>query len=75
MRSMVEGAQCGGRAHRQSRLFLQVPASRGRNLAARPRHIPHRSAAVCTGASHSPAISSSISETVIEQPAMSSEVT
>ena len=36
---------------------------------------PQRSAAVCTGASHSDNVSSSIIESVIEQPAMSREVT
>ena len=38
-------------------------------------YIFHRSAAVCTGSSHSSSISSSSMVTVIEQPAMSSEVT
>ena len=36
---------------------------------------PHRSAAVCTGASQSDRASSSISERVAEQPAMSRDVT
>jgi len=38
-------------------------------------HSPHRSAAVRTGASHNRVVSSSSAVTVIEQPAMSSEVT
>ena len=38
-------------------------------------HIPQRSAAVCTGASHSANVSASAAVTVIEQPAISSEVT
>ncbi len=38
------------------------------------RHAPHRSAGVLTGASHSAASSSSSLSSVIEQPAMSSEV-
>ena len=38
-------------------------------------HIPQRSAAVCTGASHSASVSASAAVTVIEQPAISSEVT
>jgi hypothetical protein len=38
-------------------------------------HIPQRSAAVCTGASHSASMSASTAVTVIEQPAISSEVT
>jgi hypothetical protein len=41
----------------------------------RDGHMPQRKAAVCTGWSQSPSISSSIRTTVIEQPAMSSEVT
>jgi len=42
---------------------------------AAPPHTPQRSPAVSTGASHSRAISASSRVTVIEQPAMSSEVT
>jgi len=38
-------------------------------------YMPQRSAAVWTGASHQPVISSSSMVSVIEQPAMSSEVT
>lgn len=38
-------------------------------------YMPQRSAAVWTGASHQPVVSSSSMVSVIEQPAMSSEVT
>ncbi len=40
-----------------------------------PHYIPHRNAAVCTGLSHSPSILASAAHTVIEQPAISSDVT
>jgi len=39
------------------------------------RHTPQRSAAVCTGASHSANEAASTALTVTEQPAISSEVT
>jgi hypothetical protein len=38
-------------------------------------HMPQRKAAVCTGASHSASMSASTAVTVIEQPAISSDVT
>ena len=42
---------------------------------AKPDYIPQRSAAVCTGASHKASCPASAAVRVIEQPAISSEVT
>ncbi len=49
--------------------------STARHRPTSPTHMPQRNAAVCTGASHSASISVSTAETVIEQPAISSDVT
>lgn len=54
--------------------YWGAPCPAGPALATR-RHIPQRSAAVCTGASHSAKNSGVAAVTVIEQPAISSDVT
>ena len=52
-----------------------ISPTRGRGCPPPTGYIPHRNAAVWIGASQAVSISSSRSDTVIEQPAMSSEVT
>jgi len=62
-------------ALRQCRSSRPAGRQAGRKAGHTPRYIFQRSAAVCTGASHSASCAASTAVTVIEQPAISSEVT
>jgi len=68
-----------GRRRRSAGALSSIPQGAMRSRAsvhcARPPHMPQRSAAVCTGASHSCFNSLVSMQTVMEQPAISREVT
>ena len=69
------GARCACRGAAQFR-----PFGHNRGTSSLPRslalpYMPQRSAAVCTGVSHSSSIAGSAAQTVIEHPAISSDVT